>query len=46
MTDGAESGIATLTPAAERMRLYRDRRRKKLRCVTTLYDDNDEPCPF
>jgi hypothetical protein len=23
-----------LTPAAERMRRYRDRRRKKLRCVT------------
>jgi hypothetical protein len=34
MTDDAESEIETLTPAAIRMRLYRDRRRKELRCVT------------
>ena len=46
MIEGHEIEIDQLTPSAERMRLYRDRRRKKLRCVTTLYDDNDEPCPF
>ena len=34
MTDDAETEIAELTPAAMRMRLYRDRRRKELRCVT------------
>ena len=34
MTDGLETKVEGLTPAAIRMRLYRDRRRKKLRCVT------------
>jgi hypothetical protein len=34
MTDGLEAKVEGLTPAAMRMRLYRDRRRKKLRCVT------------
>jgi hypothetical protein len=34
MTDRLETEIETLTPAAIRMRLYRDRRRKELRCVT------------
>jgi hypothetical protein len=31
--DGPETEIERLTPAAIRMRLYRDRRRKNLRCV-------------
>jgi hypothetical protein len=31
--DGPQSEIGE-TPAAARMRLYRDRRRKKLRCLT------------
>jgi hypothetical protein len=34
MTDGPKAESEELTPAAERMRLYRDRRRKKLRCLT------------
>ena len=34
MTDRPEAESGQLTPAAERMRLYRDRRRKKLRCLT------------
>jgi hypothetical protein len=34
MTDSPETELEQLTPAAERMRLYRNRRRKKLRCVT------------
>jgi hypothetical protein len=34
MTDGIETEVEGLTPAAMRMRLYRDRRRKELRCVT------------
>jgi hypothetical protein len=32
--DSPETEIEALTPAALRMRLYRDRRRKNLRCVT------------
>jgi hypothetical protein len=31
---GLETKVEGLTPAAVRMRLYRDRRRKELRCVT------------
>jgi hypothetical protein len=34
MTERLEVKVERLTPAAERMRLYRERRRKKLRCVT------------
>jgi hypothetical protein len=34
MTDGSQTDVGELTPAAIRMRLYRDRRRKKLRCLT------------
>jgi hypothetical protein len=34
MTDGPQTDIEALTPAAMRMRLYRNRRRKKLRCLT------------
>ena len=34
MTDNPETEIEQPTPAAIRMRLYRDRRRKRLRCVT------------
>jgi hypothetical protein len=34
MTGGPQTDIEELTPAAIRMRLYRDRRRKNLRCVT------------
>jgi hypothetical protein len=34
MTQGLEAKVEGLTPAAIRMRLYRDRRRKNLRCVT------------
>jgi hypothetical protein len=34
MTDGSQADIEKVTPAAIRMRLYRDRRRKKLRCLT------------
>jgi hypothetical protein len=34
MTNGLQTDTEELTPAAIRMRLYRDRRRKKLRCLT------------
>jgi hypothetical protein len=34
MTDDPKAEAKGLTPAAERMRRYRDRRRNKLRCVT------------
>ena len=34
MTDGSTAEDEELTSAAMRMRLYRDRRRKKLRCLT------------
>jgi hypothetical protein len=34
MTHATPTEVEGLTPAALRMRLYRDRRRKKLRCVT------------
>jgi hypothetical protein len=34
MTDATPTELEGLTPAALRMQLYRDRRRKKLRCVT------------
>jgi hypothetical protein len=34
MTERLEAKVEGLTPAAARMRLYRDRRRKELRCVT------------
>ena len=34
MTDGSTAEDEELSPAAMRMRLYRDRRRKKLRCLT------------
>jgi hypothetical protein len=34
MTDGPQGQSEPLSPAALRMRLYRDRRRKKLRCLT------------
>jgi hypothetical protein len=34
MTGGPQTDIEALTPAAMRMRLYRNRRRKKLRCLT------------
>ena len=34
MTDATLTEVEGLTPTALRMRLYRDRRRKKLRCLT------------
>jgi hypothetical protein len=34
MMDSSQADIEGLTPAAVRMRLYRDRRRKNLRCVS------------
>jgi hypothetical protein len=34
MTDGSQTDIEGLTPAAVRMRRYRDRRTKGLRCLT------------
>jgi len=34
MTDATLTEVEVLTPAALRMRLYRDRRRKRLRCLT------------
>ena len=34
MTDATPTEVEGLTPAALRMRLYRDRRRKRLRCLT------------
>jgi hypothetical protein len=34
MTDGLETKVEGLTPAAARMRRYRKRRRDKFRCLT------------
>jgi hypothetical protein len=34
LTDDLKTESESLTPAAERMRRYRDRRNKKMRCIT------------
>jgi hypothetical protein len=44
MTDGPQTDIEKVTPAAIRMRLYRARRHKKLRCVTIELRETEIDC--